>query len=266
MPIFSTAIDNGSMLYGYARAFDHAQDADQQARDLRALGVHRDNITVEYVPALESTPQPQLREVLDRLRAGDVFVTPMTNRLAGSFTDLREIYKELQERGLSLQIGQRVFHAHSADFTVMLETVDSLIEYERQNQRLARKISAEPRTLDPNAPPHRTRLTKSQQERVRTLVSQDQHTYAQIAEMFKVSVSTIRRIASMPTPSSETPAPSLSLRPTNRGRRPSLTNEQTQSVIALYETGEYTQEALAQLFKVHFSTIKRILAADRAAR
>lgn len=256
------------MLYGYANAFEGTLDKERQFQALAELGVARDRCVVEVRYSLGPAPQPQLRALLDALRAGDVLVTPQINRLAGSLALAHQCFVELAERSVGIQVGRREFAAGSPALSTMIDTIAMVLEDQHYSSQVARKVAAsvrELRTQDGDMPVLRTRMTAQQQERLMQMHTQGELSTEDLAKAFDSTVETIERTLAAYQKSDNTVAPET-FQVSTRGRKRSLTLEQEQSLLALYATREYTQAGLADLFDISPSTVKRIIADDRATK
>lgn len=88
------------MLIGYARVSTDDQDLTQQRTTLQAAGCLR--IYEEKVSGAKRD-RPQLAQLIDQLRAGDVVTVTRLDRLARSTRDLLDLAERLQGAGAGLR-------------------------------------------------------------------------------------------------------------------------------------------------------------------
>lgn len=88
------------MLLGYARVSTDDQDLTQQRTTLQAAGCLR--IYEEKVSGAKRD-RPQLAQLIDQLRAGDVVTVTRLDRLARSTRDLLDLAERLQGAGAGLR-------------------------------------------------------------------------------------------------------------------------------------------------------------------
>lgn len=84
------------MIFGYARVSTDDQLIDAQTDALTAAGAER--IFADKISG-STKKRPQLDQLLDHLRQGDVVVVAKYDRLARSLRDLLDIVEAIQERG-----------------------------------------------------------------------------------------------------------------------------------------------------------------------
>ena len=118
------------MLIGYARVSTEDQDLTLQRSALKGAGCKR--IYEEKVSGAKWT-LPQLAQMLDQLRTGDVVVVLRLDRLARSTRNLLEIAEQLNEA----EAGLRSLHEPWADTTspaggMVLTVLAGIAEFERE--------------------------------------------------------------------------------------------------------------------------------------
>ena len=179
------------MIIGYARVSTADQSLDAQTDALAAAGVERmfaDKITGT------ARRRPELDRMLDQLRPGDVVVVAKYDRLARSLHDLLDIVKAVQQAGAGFRsfaedidtttpAGRLVFHVFASITQFERERIS---ERTREGLEAARKrgrIGGRPAAL-----------SSAQRDEARRMRDKDGHSLAEIARLFGVSVSTVRRI------------------------------------------------------------------------
>ncbi len=178
------------MQTGYARVSGQSQDHALQIDALTAAGCER--IFVETASGLK-TDRPELRQLLDHARPGDVIVVYSLSRLARSVRHLIDVAEDLRAREIGLKSITEGFDTTSPAGRFMFNVLGALgqmeVELLRERThaglRAARargRVGGRPKALDP------VKLTV-----VRTLLSEGSLTVAEIAEHVQVAPSTIYR-------------------------------------------------------------------------
>ena len=90
------------MLLGYARVSTRDQDLTIQREALEAAGCER--IREEKASAKSQNGRPELENLLDFIRDGDILVITRLDRLARSVFDLQHIANKLREKGAGLKV------------------------------------------------------------------------------------------------------------------------------------------------------------------
>src|SRR5262245_22842002 len=88
-------------IVGYARVSGRDQDLTLQLDALKAAGCKR--VFAEKVSGTSTTGREKLAEMLDYIREGDTLVITRLDRLGRSVTDLHDIAKQLQAKGVELR-------------------------------------------------------------------------------------------------------------------------------------------------------------------
>ena len=89
-------------IYGYARVSTEGQCLDRQIDDLKAAGVKEENIYCEKMTGTKSS-RPKLNALLDVVEKNDVIIIEALNRLGRSSSDLINLMKSLNEKGVILK-------------------------------------------------------------------------------------------------------------------------------------------------------------------
>lgn len=179
------------MIFGYARVSTTDQNLDSQRDALTHAGAERlfaDTITGT------ARSRPELDRLLEQLREGDIVIVTKYDRLARSLKDLLEIVEAFRACGAGFRslaedidtttpAGRLVFHVFASIAQFERERI---IERTKEGLDAARKrgrIGGRPRALSP-----------SQSQEARRMRDEDLRPLPEIAELFKVSVKTIRRL------------------------------------------------------------------------
>ena len=89
-------------IYGYARVSTEGQCLDRQIDALKAAGVKEENIYCEKMTGTKSS-RPKLNALLDVVEKNDVIIIEAPNRLGRSSSDLINLMKSLNEKGVILK-------------------------------------------------------------------------------------------------------------------------------------------------------------------
>ena len=94
------------MIYGYCRCStnEKKQDIDRQVRDLKELGVERENIYLEYESGTK-VDRVEFNRLLEVLKDGDTVVSTEVSRITRSTKQLIEIIELAKEKHLKLILG-----------------------------------------------------------------------------------------------------------------------------------------------------------------
>jgi DNA invertase Pin-like site-specific DNA recombinase len=178
------------MIIGYARVSTDDQKLEAQCDALESAGAKRvfaDKITGS------SRSRPQLDQMIAQLRQGDVVVVTKYDRLSRSLKDLLEIVETFRGQGAGFRslaedidtttpAGRLVFHVFASIAQFERERIS---ERTREGLAAARKrgrIGGRPPALSP-----------AQKVEVRRMRDEELRPLPEIAQLFRVSVKTIRR-------------------------------------------------------------------------
>lgn len=89
-------------IYGYARVSTEGQCLDREIDALKAAGVKEENIYCEKMTGTKSS-RPKLNALLDVVEKNDVIIIEALNRLGRSSSDLINLMKSLNEKGVILK-------------------------------------------------------------------------------------------------------------------------------------------------------------------
>lgn len=89
-------------IYGYARVSTEGQCLDRQIDALKAAGVKEENIYCEKMTGTKSS-RPKLNALLDVVEKNDVIIIEALNRLGRSSSNLINLMKSLNEKGVILK-------------------------------------------------------------------------------------------------------------------------------------------------------------------
>lgn len=179
------------MIIGYARVSTEDQNLDGQLDALKAAGAER--IFADKITGTARS-RPELDRLLDQLRQGDVITVTKYDRLARSLRDLLDIVDTIQEHGAGFRslaedidtttpAGRLVFHVFASIAQFERERIS---ERTREGLEAARK-----RGRVGGRPPA---LSAAQRAEVRRMRDEDMRPLPEIAQLFRVSVKTVRRV------------------------------------------------------------------------
>ena len=178
------------MNIGYARVSTEGQNLDAQQDALQAAGTERlfsDRISGSL------RQRPELDRLLDQLRAGDVVVVTKYDRLARSLRDLLDIVEAIQARGAGFRSLAEDIDTTTPAGRLVLHVFASIAQFEREqiSERTKEGLeAARKRGRVGGRPPA---LSAAQRAEVRRMRDAEWRPLPELAQLFKVSVKTIRR-------------------------------------------------------------------------
>ncbi|MDH6231049.1 DNA invertase Pin-like site-specific DNA recombinase [Mesorhizobium soli] len=116
-------------MVAYIRVSSVGQSLEVQRDKMLALGVQPDHLFEEKRSGVDSN-RPALKEALRFARKGDTFVITKIDRLARSATDLLSIVRELQGKGVELQVLDQSIDTSTPAGRAMLQMLAVFAEFE----------------------------------------------------------------------------------------------------------------------------------------
>lgn len=179
------------MIFGYARISTSDQSLDGQTDALTAAGAER--IFADTISGTKRE-RPELVQLLDQLRDGDVVTVTKYDRLARSLHDLLDIVKAIEERGVGFRslaedidtttsAGRLVFHVFASIAQFERERISERTKEGLQAARKRGRIGGRPPAL-----------TADQKAEARRMRDDEGRSIAAIARLFSVSEATVRRV------------------------------------------------------------------------
>jgi DNA invertase Pin-like site-specific DNA recombinase len=179
------------MIIGYARVSTDDQKLEAQIDALEGAGAERifaDKITGS------KRERPQLDQMIDQLRAGDVVIVTKYDRLARSLRDLLDIVEAIGSRGAGFRsmaedidtttpAGRLVFHVFASIAQFERERISERTREGLQAARKRGRVGGRPPALSP-----------AQRDEVKRMRDIELRSLAEIARLFKVSTKTVRRV------------------------------------------------------------------------
>ena len=187
------AVTSG-ILIGYARCSTDKQDLEANRQILLELGVAVEHIYLDKAYCGTSRDRPGLDRALAAVRAGDTLVTPKLDRLARSVPDAREIGDSLAARDIRLQLGTMIYDPTDPMGKMFFNILATFAEFEvdllRMRTREGMAIAKAKGKLKGLAP----KLSPARQAHLLKLHAAEEHTIAELAELFEVSRPTVYRV------------------------------------------------------------------------
>ncbi|SDX98709.1 recombinase family protein [Roseicitreum antarcticum] len=178
------------MIFGYARVSTDDQLLDAQTDALTAAGAER--IFSDKISG-STRKRPQLNQLLDQLRQGDVIVVTKYDRLARSLRDLLDIVETIKERGGGFRSLAEDINTTTPAGRLIFHVFASIAQFEREriSERTKEGLeAARKRGRVGGRPPA---LSAAQRDEVRRMRDEEGRRLTEIARLFCVSVKTVRR-------------------------------------------------------------------------
>lgn len=179
------------MIFGYARVSTDEQSLDAQTDALNAAGAER--IFADKISGA-SRKRPELDKLFDQLREGDVIVVTKYDRLARSLRDLLDIVEVIQERGAGFRSLSEDIDTTTPAGRLIFHVFASIAQFEREriSERTKEGLDAARRRGRVGGRP--PALTNEQKVEVRRMRDEDGKRLRDVARLFNVSISTVRRV------------------------------------------------------------------------
>ncbi len=113
---------------GYVRVSTYDQNPDRQLEDIKADKIFTDKVSGKEIK------RPELKNLMDFVRAGDTVVVHSMDRLARNLDDLRKTVQNLTERGIKISFLKENLSFSGEDSPVanlMLSVLGAFAEFER---------------------------------------------------------------------------------------------------------------------------------------
>lgn len=179
------------MILGYARISTRDQNLDGQRDALAAAGAE---LTFADTITGSARVRPELDRLLSELRSGDVVVVTKYDRLARSLKDLLEIVDLIQARGAGFRsLGEDIDTTNPAG-RLVFHVFASIAQFERERivERTKEGLeAARKRGRVGGRPPA---LSTAQKAEVKRMRDEERRPIPEIADLFKVSAKTVRRV------------------------------------------------------------------------
>ena len=116
------------MKYGYARVSSVGQNLDSQIKELKDYAV--DEIVTEKVSGASAKKVKQ-KELLEKLKEGDLVVVTRLDRLGRNTIQLLELVEDFKNRGVGLFVIKEGIDTRTTAGTLMITLLSALAELER---------------------------------------------------------------------------------------------------------------------------------------
>lgn len=178
------------MILGYARVSTDDQKLDAQTDALMAAGAGR--VFADRIGG-GTRVRPELDRLLDQIRAGDVVVVTKYDRLARSLRDLLDIVEAIASRGAGFRSLAEDIDTTTPAGRLVFHVFASIAQFEREriSERTREGLDAARRRGRVGGRP--AALTPAQKAEVCRMRDEDGRSPREIARLFRVSVSTVRR-------------------------------------------------------------------------
>lgn len=179
------------MIIGYARVSTEDQNLDGQLDALKAAGAER--IFADKITGTVRS-RPELDRLLDQLRQGDVITVTKYDRLARSLRDLLDIVDTIQAHGAGFRSLAEDIDTTTPAGRLVFHVFASIAQFEREriSERTKEGLeAARKRGRVGGRPPA---LSAAQKIEVRRMRDVEMRPIPEIADLFKVSDKTIRRV------------------------------------------------------------------------
>ena len=180
-----------AMLIGYARVSTDDQDTAAQVAALKVAGCER----IFHEKASGGRwDRPQLQQLLDQLRSGDVVVVWKLDRLSRSLRDVLTIMEQIGNAAAGFRSLTEAIDTTTPAGRMMMQMVGAFAEFERAMLQERTKAGLDAARQEGRVGGRRPKLTPQQQAEIREMVSRGDKTAADAARLFKVHPATISRL------------------------------------------------------------------------
>lgn len=177
---------------GYARVSTDDQHLDLQRDALQQAGC---SVIYEEAASGKSAARPELEQCRKALRAGDTLVVWRLDRLGRSLHDLVQIVAELEQRGVHFESLTEKIETGSASGKLQFHVFVALAEFERGLIRERTQAGLAAARARGRAGGRKPKLDDKQVREIRRLMTDPTIPVSQIAKSYKVSRTTIYKVA-----------------------------------------------------------------------
>ncbi len=179
-----------ALLNDYARVSTDEQDLTAQRDALAALGVSTERTYVDQGLTGTNRERPGLRQALAACRAGDTLVVTELDRLARALPDARAVVEDLTRRRVKLSLGGSVHDPTDPVRRLLFNVLATVAEFEgdliRMRTREGMKVAKTKGRLRGKQP----KLNVRQEAHLVALHRSDEHTVAELGDLFGITRST----------------------------------------------------------------------------
>lgn len=177
---------------GYARISTDDQNLDLQRDALRLAGVGH---VYEEAASSKTAVRQELDHCLKALRTGDTLVVWRLDRLGRSLPDLVHIVASLEEKGIGFESITEKIETTSAAGKLVFHVFAALAEFERNLIRERTRAGLDAARARGRSGGRKPKLDARQISEIKRLMSDPTIPVGQIAERYKVSRTTIYKVA-----------------------------------------------------------------------
>lgn len=177
---------------GYARVSTDDQNLDLQRDALRLSGVQE---IYEEMASGKAAGRPELSHCLKALRAGDTLVVWRLDRLGRSLPELVRIVAELEDKGIGFESITEKIETASAAGKLVFHVFAALAEFERNLIRERTQAGLTAARARGRSGGRKPKLDARQIKEIQRLMADPSIPVTQIAERYKVSRTTLYKVA-----------------------------------------------------------------------
>lgn len=179
---------------GYARVSTDDQNLDLQLDALHRAGIADDCLYSDTASGKDAE-RKELVACLKALREGDTLVVWRLDRLGRSLPDLVRIIGELEKKGVGFESLTEKIETSSAAGKLVFHVFAALAEFERNLIRERTRAGLVAARARGRSGGRRPKLTPQQIKEIKRLMTDPAIPVSQIAERYKVSRTTIYKVA-----------------------------------------------------------------------
>ena len=179
---------------GYARVSTDDQNLDLQLDALHRAGIADDCLYSDTASGKDAE-RKELAACLKALREGDTLVVWRLDRLGRSLPDLVRIIGELEKKGVGFESLTEKIETSSAAGKLVFHVFAALAEFERNLIRERTRAGLVAARARGRSGGRRPKLTPQQIKEIKRLMTDPTIPISQIAERYKVSRTTIYKVA-----------------------------------------------------------------------
>jgi DNA invertase Pin-like site-specific DNA recombinase len=180
------------MLIGYARVSTQDQNSELQHDALIQAGVDERHIFMDIVSG-STLDRPQLKNVLEYLKAGDVLVVWKLDRLGRSLHELIRLMQELSDKGIGFRSLTEMIDTTTPGGKMVFHVFGAMAQFERDLISERTKAGLEAAKQRGRRGGRPVSLTQEQKDLALSMIAQEKP-IALIARTLKVSRQTIYRV------------------------------------------------------------------------
>lgn len=177
---------------GYARVSTDDQNLDMQRDALTAAGC---SVIYEETASGKGAARPELEQCRKALRPGDILIVWRLDRLGRSLPDLVQIVAELEQNGIGFESITERIETGSAAGKLVFHVFAALAEFERNLIRERTRAGLTAARARGRVGGRKPKLDAQQVREIQRLLSDPTIPVSRIADRYKVSRTTIYKVA-----------------------------------------------------------------------